>query len=127
MLTVPTELRASPIHGIGCFLLAPVKKNDLVWRFDARIDRAYSQFEIESLPEMVRTLVKTYGIFHEASGLWMLCGDNARHFNHADAPTTLSLGIGFADDIAARDLAAGEELTSDYKTICDVTKATGKL
>ena len=33
MLLTLTELRASPIHGFGVFLLAPVKKGELVWRF----------------------------------------------------------------------------------------------
>jgi hypothetical protein len=43
MMLVETELRPSPIHGIGVFLLQPVSKGDLIWRFDARIDRVYTR------------------------------------------------------------------------------------
>jgi SET domain-containing protein len=39
MLMVATELKESPIHGIGVFLLQPVRQGELVWRFDSRIDR----------------------------------------------------------------------------------------
>jgi SET domain-containing protein len=55
--------------------------------------------------------------------LWVLCGDNGRHFNHSDNPNTLSLGIAFSDDVAATDIPAGTELTSDYRTICDTFKS----
>jgi hypothetical protein len=50
MMLVETELRPSPIHGIGVFLLQPVSKGDLIWRFDARIDRVYTEAEIAGLP-----------------------------------------------------------------------------
>ena len=43
MLMVETELRRSEIHGTGVFLLEPVRKGDLIWRFDSRLDRVYSE------------------------------------------------------------------------------------
>jgi hypothetical protein len=55
----------------------------------------------------------------------VLCGDNGRHFNHSDTPNTLSEGIAFGDDVAAMDIAAGTELTSDYRTICDHVRSNG--
>ena len=120
---VPTELRESPIHGIGVFLTQSVEKGELIWRYDSRVDRVLSNEEVESAPPDLRRFLKTYCTLHRELGVWVLCGDNGRHFNHSDQPTTLSLGIAFGDDIAAADLPAGTELTSDYRTICDAMRS----
>lgn len=125
MMMVDTELRPSAIHGLGVFLIAPVRKGDLIWRFDARIDRVYSEAEVASLPAHVQRYVRTYSTWHDETRLFVLCGDNGRFFNHADAPSTRSNAISFGEDYAARDLAAGEELTSDYGTICDQARREG--
>ena len=125
MMMVGTELRPSPIHGIGVFLLQPVRTGDLIWRFDARIDRVYSEPEIATLPEHMQRFLRTYSTWHEATGLWILCGDHGRHFNHSDRPTTVSNAIAFGEDHASADLPAGVELTSDYRTICDNFRQNG--
>jgi SET domain-containing protein len=125
MMMCETELRPSPIHGIGVFLLEPVKAGQIIWRFDSRIDRIYSQAELLSLPESMQRFIETYSTWHDALKLWILCGDNGRHFNHSGTPNTMSEGIGFGDDIALRDLPAGAELTSDYTTICDMARKNG--
>lgn len=125
MMMVQTELRPSPIHGLGVFLLEPVRAGGLIWRFDARIDRIYSEAEIESLPAHVQDYLRIYSTFHEATGLYVLCGDNGRFFNHSETPSTVSNAISFGEDHAARDLAIGEELTSDYRTICDHVRKNG--
>ena len=125
MMLVDTELRPSPIHGTGVFLLEPVRKGQLLWRFDSRIDRIYSEAEVLSLPPRMQGFIRTYSTWHEALGMWILCGDNGRHFNHSDSPNTVSRGIGFGDDVALRDLPAGTELTSDYTTICDAARRNG--
>ena len=122
MMMVDTELRPSSIHGIGTFLLEPVKKGQLLWRFDSRLDRVYCEEELAGLPELARRFLRTYSTWSEATQLWVLCGDNGRHFNHSDNPNTTSAGIAFGEDVAAQDLPAGTELTSDYATICDVFK-----
>lgn len=125
MLLVDTELRASPIHGIGVFLLEPVRAGELIWRFDSRIDRIYSDSELAGLPPRLQKFLRIYSTRHEGMKLWVLCGDNGRHFNHSDTPNTISRGIAFGDDVAAFDLPAGTELTSDYMTICDAMRANG--
>jgi hypothetical protein len=125
MMLVETELRPSPIHGTGVFLLQPVSKGDLIWRFDARIDRVYTEAEIAALPEHMQRFLRTYSTWHQATELWVFCGDNGRHFNHSDEPTTVSNAIAFGEDRAAADLPAGTELTSDYRTICDNFRQNG--
>ena len=125
MMLVETELRPSPIHGIGVFLLQPVSKGDLIWRFDARIDRVYTEAEIATVPEHMQRFLRTYSTWHQATELWVFCGDNGRHFNHSDEPTTVSNAIAFGEDRAAAYLPAGTELTSDYRTICDNFRQNG--
>ena len=125
MMLVETELRPSPIHGIGVFLLEPVKAGQIVWRFDSRIDRIYSEAEVASLPARMQRFIETYSTWHDGLKVWILCGDNGRHFNHSATPNTNSEKIGFGDDVAVRDLPAGAELTSDYTTICDAARMNG--
>lgn len=125
MMMIETELKASPIHGLGVFLLAPVRKGQLIWRFDSRIDRVYTQEEVDGLPAHLQRYLRTYSTWHEPTRLYVLCGDNGRYFNHSDRPTTVSNAISFGEDHAARDLEAGAELTSDYRTICDLARSSG--
>ena len=125
MLMVETELRSSAIHGIGVFLVEPVRAGQLIWRFDSRIDRVFSDAELNEMPGHVQQFLRTYSTLHAGMKLWVLCGDNGRHFNHSDTPNTRSLGIAFGDDVAAEDLPAGTELTSDYRTICDAMRLGG--
>jgi hypothetical protein len=125
MMMVDTELRLSQIHGIGAFLLEPVHRGQLIWRFDSRIDRVYTEDEIASLPERAQRFLRTYSTWHAGTSLWVLCGDNGRHFNHSDTPNTISNAIAFGEDVAATDLPVGTELTSDYRTICDNVRLNG--
>jgi uncharacterized protein len=122
MLMVETELRASPIAGIGVFVTQPVRKGELIWRFDSRIDRVFSEEELAEMPEQLQRFLRTYSTLHGDLKLWVLCGDNGRFFNHSDQPNTRSLGIAFGDDVAAEDIEPGTELTSDYRTICDAMR-----
>jgi len=125
MMMVQTELRASPIHGIGVFLTERVRAGDLIWRFDSRIDRVFADAELHEMPEHLQQFLRTYSTLHAGLGLWVLCGDNGRHFNHSDTPNTQSMGVAFGDDVAAFDLPAGTELTTDYRTICDAMRLSG--
>lgn len=127
MMMVTTELRPSPIHGIGTFLLEDVKCGSVIWRFDSRIDRVFADAELDHMPESLREFLAVYSTYHEQSGLWVLCGDNGRHFNHSEEPNTRSMGVGFGDDIAAADLPAGTELTTDYRVICDAVRKRGTI
>lgn len=127
MLMVETELRASSIHGVGTFLVEDVRKGDLIWRFDSRIDRIFSDAELHTMPERLQAFLAMYSTFHEESGLWVLCGDNGRHFNHSESPNTVSLGAAFGDDVAATDLSAGTELTTNYFAICDAVRKRGTI
>ena len=119
MLMVDTELRPSAIHGLGVFLLEPVRKGQLIWRFDSRLDQVFGEDNLRSLPEITQRFLRNYATWNSTNRLWVLCGDNGRYFNHSDLPNTISSGPAFGTDIAAWDLPTGTELTSDYRVICD--------
>jgi uncharacterized protein len=127
MLFVPTELRPSLIHGIGVFLLVPVKKGQLIWRFDARVDRVYSKSEIRDLPAVGQQFIKTYAHWHEGAGLYVLSGDQGSYINHSDTPNLSCIPGPLGDDAATIDLDAGTELTYDYRVTCDERRSTGQL
>jgi SET domain-containing protein len=127
MLMVPTELRNSPIHGIGVFSLRPVKKNKTVWRFDSRVDKVYSVDEVNSLPDVFTDMLCIYGYWQKKNELFVLHGDFARFVNHFKKPNLRAFGPAFDDWVAIRDIKAGEELTVDYRAACDYVKETGRL
>ncbi len=115
MLRIPTLLATSriPGAGLGLFCKAPVAAGTLVWRFDPGLDVV-----LETLPEdpLLRRFAQVYGYRPlEGPPRWILCLDDARFINHCDAPNTEDL-----PDVttARRDLAAGEEITSDYRAFC---------
>ncbi|MCA1638956.1 MAG: SET domain-containing protein-lysine N-methyltransferase [Acidobacteria bacterium] len=56
----------------------------------------------------------TYREIH--SGLYVLCGDDARFFNHCAKPNCLDFYHNAQQDltVASRNINAGEELTCNY-------------
>ena len=53
MLYVKTKVKESPIHGVGCFADQDIKKDQLVWMFNDKTDKALWM--------------------HTAHGLWKEC------------------------------------------------------
>ncbi len=91
----------------------------MTWRFMPAYDRLLTQAEIDGLPEPARSNILDHVYLDAASGLFVLCADNARFMNHADAPNTAGVhedGAIEGYDVATRDIVAGEELTCDYRT-----------
>jgi hypothetical protein len=125
MLMVETELRQSAIHGTGVFLVEPVRKGELIWRFDSRIDRIYSEDEIAGLPSGPSASCEPIrpGTSRPSSG--SCAATTAAISTIRTDPNTLSLGTGFGDDVAVEDLPAGVELTTDYALICDRVRMNG--
>jgi SET domain-containing protein len=117
---IETEIHPSPIHGIGTFLKNAVKKGEVIWRFDSTFDHMFTQDEVDRMPLITQSYVYKYSVWHEARQVWIMDGDNGRYFNHSETPNTVLQGKDtFSSIVAARDIEAGEELTSDYKEICD--------
>jgi uncharacterized protein len=117
MLHVKTKIGNSNIHGLGCFANENIKKGEIVWTFDNRVDIKISESEMRQLPKVAQELFEKYGYTNivDNERLVILCGDNARFMNHSDHPNTShKQGSQFDTDIAVRDIFAGEELTCNY-------------
>ncbi len=116
MLLVSASIRPSPIHGYGCFTNEPISKGQVIWVFDPRIDGIIPCEELASLPAPAQAFLNMYGYVTTRDGarVIVLCGDHAKHMNHADRPNTLDLRDGTERCVAVRDIAAGEELTCNY-------------
>ncbi|MBM3764097.1 MAG: SET domain-containing protein [Acidobacteria bacterium] len=110
MLRVKTELRSSPLHGLGCFSARAIARGEVVWRFDEGLDVVVEASALDSLPHTTREFLKVYG--YALDGAIVLCGDHARHMNHSADPNVIEIDDG--SNVAARDIAAGEELTCNY-------------
>lgn len=115
MLLIPTYIAPSKIDGFGLFAAVLLPAGTVWWRFDERIDRAFSVDEFDALPELIREHVRRSG--YEQHGRIFMCGDDARFINHS----TSSPSIPFAEpgyittsSIFVRDVLAGEEITENY-------------
>lgn len=114
MLTVRTEVQASPIAGLGLFAAEPIAAGQVWWKFDRRIDRTYTSDEFEVFPEHIQDWLRTYAYLQD--GQWVLCGDHAKFVNHSDVPNSVTVGD---ESVALRDIAAGEEIVENYREFCE--------
>ncbi len=115
MLLVKTLLSPSEIHGIGLFAAERIPAGTVVWRFHRGIDLVLEDGVLETLSPAAREQMLKYTYVDIRLHKRILCGDDARFFNHSDDPNCLD----YPDDaggttVAKRDIEAGEELTSDY-------------
>lgn len=114
MMLIRCYLAPSTIEGLGVFTSEPIAKGDPVWRFDERFDRMIAKPDVETATPHVREFIERYG--YDMPG-WpehlALDADEGRFMNHSDAPNLdfRAPDVGYA----LRDIAAGEELTCDYR------------
>ena len=115
MFVVRVYLAQSTIHGVGCFAADPIKKGDLVWQFDPRIDVRIPVTEYGNFPPAVQEFLQrlTYVETFDGVEYMVLCADHAKFVNHADEPNLVDSPDG-SRQYAAVDIQANEELTCDY-------------
>lgn len=114
MLLVSTYVAASEIEGVGVFAAAPIKKGTMIWRLEPDFDRLMPAGAYDALPEAMQELLDRYAYpSPDRPGYLVYEVDNGRFMNHSDTPNTdfSTHGGGWA----ARDIAAGEELTCNYQ------------
>lgn len=112
MFLVPTYLAESRIHGMGAFASEPIEEGQIVWEFTEGVDWRIPPEVMERFPEPYQGRLREWSYLDE-SGVYILCGDNAKFMNHADRPNCIE-GARFTR--AARAIRVGEELTCDYRT-----------
>jgi SET domain-containing protein len=119
MMMVKTRLAQSAIEGLGLFAQEDIPKGTVTWRFVPGFDQTFTAEDIANLPEPAHQEMLRYTYFHQRTGRYVACLDNARFMNHDDKPNTAGAYDHEADegyDVATRDIKKGEELTCDYAT-----------
>ena len=113
MLLVPTRLAPSPIHGLGVFSVEAVAAGRALWRFEPGLDLVIPFEKLEGLPAAFRAYLDTYAYAsQDAPGGLVLSCDHAKFLNHSEEPNTDIRGL---VTLARRAIAAGEEITCDYR------------
>jgi SET domain-containing protein len=122
MLLVATELKPSSIHGIGVFAVAPIAAGTPIWRFEPGLDLDLDPALTHELPDHVRQFLTHFAYIDRYINRLILCFDNGRFVNHSDDPNIACdySQCRFGIDLAARDIAAGEEITTDYTDFEDL-------
>lgn len=119
MLLVKTKLSYSPIHGIGLFADEFIKKGTEVWRFTPKLDRVFTEQELQEQNTHDREFLETYCFKY--FGKYYLCVDDARFMNHSAKPNCTDIGVDDIQDddlgytVAIADIQPGEEITCDYR------------
>jgi SET domain-containing protein len=113
MLFVKTEVRPSAIQGLGLFAAESIAAGTLIARFDPAFGWSCTEEQWAALPPLAREHMLRYA-WRTGDGRWLMDVDDSRYMNHSTAPNMqVSAEHGFTA-VAARDIAAGEELTEDY-------------
>ncbi|MDX2202850.1 MAG: SET domain-containing protein [Hyphomicrobiaceae bacterium] len=114
MILFKTVIGPSSIAGTGLFAAEPIPKGAAWWRFTAGFDRIITQAELDALPAKAQDYLRTYAYLQ--NGVWVLCGDHGIFTNHSDHPNSVTRGN---ESVALRNIAAGEEITEDYREFCE--------
>lgn len=115
MLTVKTKLLPSKINGLGLFAAQSIPQGTLVQKFVPGIDLEITRDKFAALDDVAKRQILHYAYKHQQSGNYILCADDTRFLNHSENPNLISDSLDEEIDIAARDIAEGEELTVNYK------------
>ena len=127
MFTIPTYIAKSDIEGMGVFTAVPVKKGEIIWKFNPDVDQRFTSKEFRNL---LGTLSKENAdklkswVYYE-NNVWILCGDNAKFCNHSeDNPSSSEQEVDgeMTYCVARRDLDPGDEITCNYKSFDDNDK-----
>lgn len=97
---------------MGCFAAEFIPKGTKIWELNPILDRVYTDYNVSKMTDIEAEFVKIYAYKH--NGLYFLCVDNARFFNHSDTNfNTIDPNDEYAT-YAARDIQQGEEIVSNY-------------
>lgn len=122
MLRVPTYVAPSPIAGVGLFAATRLAAGCVIWEYAEGVDWRIRSTELALFPEPYQSWLRHY-LYQEDSGVYVLCGDNAKYMNHSDEPN--------CDDpegeytVTNRVIRSGEELTCDYRSFDLQTRTFG--
>lgn len=100
----------SPEIGVGIFATSFIPKGTIVVIRD-QFDTCLTQEEFWLLEEPMRSFMETY-LYHDKCGNLILSWDHARYMNHSCSSNSMMTDYGL--EIAVKDIAQGEEVTTEY-------------
>jgi SET domain-containing protein len=113
-----TEIRESTIFGKGLFATEPIKRGKIICFFPIGAQVITEERFLQAVVSEERAIVRTGTRF---AGKYFTVGNEDQPYtflNHSFTPNLLChCGI----VLARRDIAVGEELTLDYRTLIDDT------
>jgi uncharacterized protein len=120
MTLVKIEVKASAIHGLGCFAAEPIAVGQLIWKFDGQYDHVLKKEFIETLPAAAKENLLNYAFVSKTTGDYILCSDDSRFTNHSPTanvvcvipPGTVNNDL---ECYAIRPILPGDEITNDYR------------
>lgn len=120
MLLVPTRIMPSSIQGFGLFAARPIPAGTVVWQYHEPVD-----YRLRDIPQELIAFADRYAYKPPGGEYREFCGDGAMFLNHSNTPNTSHdrYGVGYAN----RDIAAGEELTCDYREFDSDPESGGAL
>lgn len=127
MLIVKTEIRPVGEKGMGLFAAEPIHKDMTWWVCNITFDKILFASQVERFhPGSVgRDFLEKYGCL-EPDGCLYVSMDNARFVNHSDNPNSAVKRIKEFRPVntilAVRDIGVGEEITCNYRDICEACK-----
>ena len=126
MLQVKTRLDRSRVHGIGLFADEFIPEGTVIWEFHSSVDTKLTSEQIAQLSLPCQEQMRRYTYREKFSGKYVLCGDDARFFNHSADPNCIDIDNAAEGlTIARRNIYPGEELTCDY-ALFDLDLLEGK-
>lgn len=118
-----TEVRPSPVHGLGVFAKADIPKGTVWWRAQPADILLIEQNQFDTLrashhspvSKALLEAIYTYSYYSAEDDALILILDHARYTNHSFQPTsTVIEEPGVIGSITLREVKAGEELMEDY-------------
>ena len=112
MLLVKTKIGPSKIEGVGLFAAENIKAGTKVWVLEPKLDMSLSKEEVDNFSPSAQEQFYRYAYLDKVTKKYLLCGDDARFFNHSETPNCDDSAY---DSIyALKDINVDEELTVNY-------------
>lgn len=110
MLLVKTELRPSPIHGLGLFAAEDILLGAVIWRFQIGFDQILPAVCLEYLPAPAISYIENHCYMGQ---FVLITGDHDRFINSSDDPNT-EFSVSAMESRAILHIKKGEEITENY-------------